>query len=64
MFSKSWTKIESGIFVPIQTSNRGSIIVWRLGGFRLFLDAEYGFWKEINVVYRFSVAARLRKIEM
>ena len=36
--------------------------MWRLGGFNLILDAEYGFWKEIRAVYGFSIAVRLKKI--
>ena len=41
---------------------RGSIIVWRLGGFGLISDAEFGFHKIISAVYGFCIVMRLRKI--
>ena len=41
---------------------RGSIIVWRLGGFGLILDAEYGCCRKIIAVYDFCIATRLQKI--
>ena len=36
--------------------------MWRLGGFGLILDAEYGRCKKISDVYSFCIATRLRKI--
>ena len=42
---------------------KGSMIVWRLGGFGYILDAEYGFSKKISAACGFSVATRLRKME-
>ena len=43
---------------------RGSIIVWRLGGFGHIFDAEYGFRKKISAVYGFSVVTWLQKNRM
>ena len=40
----------------------GSIIVWRLGGFGLISDAEFGFHKIISAVYGFCIVMQLRKI--
>ena len=42
--------------------SEGSIIVWRLGGFGLILDAEFGFRKIISAVYGFCIVMRLQKI--
>ena len=36
--------------------------MWRLGGFGLILDAEFGFRKIISAVYGFCIVMRLRKI--
>ena len=36
--------------------------MWRLGGFGLLLNVEYGFCKKISAVYGFYVATRLGKI--
>ena len=49
---------------PDDLPRLGSIIVWRLGGFGLILDAEFGFRKIISAVYGFFIVTRLRKIGM
>ena len=41
---------------------KDNIIVWRLGGFGLILDAEYGCCRKIIAVYGFCIATRLWKI--
>ena len=41
----------------------GSIIVWRLGGFGLILDAEFGFRKIISAVYGFVLSCGCGKLE-
>ena len=42
---------------------RGSIIVWRFGGFGLILDEEFGCSKKISAVYGLCFATRLQKLE-